>query len=85
MPALQFAEAAALHGIRLEVVGHHEAKRRFVPLPGRWLADRSFAWATRFRRLVKDFKRLPETVRALHLVGFVCIMLEIAAQPTIGP
>ncbi|NPD66780.1 IS5 family transposase (plasmid) [Lichenicola cladoniae] len=73
------AEAAAEHGIRLEVVKHHEAKRGFVLLPRRWVVERSFAWATRFRRLVKDYERLPETVRGLHLVAFVCLMLKHAA------
>ncbi|MBV9866846.1 MAG: transposase, partial [Abitibacteriaceae bacterium] len=37
--------------------------------------ERSFAWATRFRRLAKDYERLPETVKALHLLAFVCLML----------
>ena len=73
------AEAAAEHGIRLEVIKHHEAKRGFVLLPRRWVVERSFAWATRFRRLVKDYERLPETVRGLHLVAFVCLMLKHAA------
>lgn len=45
------AEAAAQHGIRLQVVKHTEAKRGFVLLPRRWVVERSFAWAARFRRL----------------------------------
>ena len=79
------AEAAAEHDVRLDVVKHHEAKRGFVLLPRRWVVERSFAWATRFRRLVKDYERLPETVRGLHLVAFVCIMLKNAAKLTISP
>src|SRR5918911_1868167 len=47
------AEAAASHGIRLEVVKHSEAKRGFVLLPRRWVVERSFAWAARFRRLAR--------------------------------
>src|ERR671917_1597783 len=35
------AEAAAAHGIKLEVVGLPEAKRGFVLLPRRWVAERS--------------------------------------------
>jgi transposase len=50
-------EAAAKHGIALEVVKLPEAKRGFVLLPRRWVVERSFAWATRFRRLVKDYER----------------------------
>src|SRR5215217_3231051 len=60
------AEAAADHGIELVVVSLPEAKRGFVLLPRRWVVERSFAWATRFRRLAKDYERLPETVVGLH-------------------
>jgi transposase len=55
------AEAEA-QGIRLEVVKYQEARRGFVLLPRRWVVERSFAWATRFRRLARDYERLPETV-----------------------
>jgi transposase len=77
--------AAAKHGIRLEVVKHHEAKRGFVLLPRRWVVERSFAWATRFRRLVRDYERLPDTLRGLHIVAFACLMLKHAAALASGP
>jgi transposase len=70
---------AAKHGIRLEVVKHEEAKRGFVLLPRRWVVERDFAWASRFRRLVKDYERLPETVAGLHFVAFACLFLQQAA------
>ena len=79
------AEAdAAAHGIRLEVIKLPEAKRGFVLLPRRWVVERSFAWMARFRRLAKDYERLPETVAGLHFVAFACLMLHrlitVAAQ-----
>jgi len=70
------AAAAAAHGIRLEVVKLPDAKKGFVLLPRRWVVERSFAWATRFRRLAKDYERLPETVVGLHFVAFACLMLH---------
>ena len=73
------AEAAKAHGIELEVVKLPEAKKGFVLLPKRWIIERSFAWATRFRRLVKDYERYASTLADLHLVAFVCIMLKQAA------
>lgn len=73
------SEAAKEHGIRLEVVKHEEAKRGFVLLPRRWVVERGFAWASRFRRLVKDYERLPATLGGLHFVAFVCLMLDRAA------
>lgn len=72
------SDAAKEHGIRLEVVKHEEAKRGFVLLPRRWVVERDFAWASRFRRLVKDYERLPETLAGLHFVAFVCLMLNRA-------
>ena len=71
-------EAADAHGIELVVVSLPEAKRGFVLLPRRWVVERSFAWATRFRRLAKDDERLPETVVGLHFVAFACLMLHRA-------
>ena len=76
--------AAAEHGIKLKVVKLPEAKRGFVLLPRRWVVERSFAWATRFRRLVRDYERLPETVKGLHFVAFACIMLSKAANAILG-
>ena len=78
------AEAAAAHGLRLEVVKLPEAKRGFVLLPRRWVVERSFAWAARFRRLARDYERLPETVAGLHFLAFAILMLkrlvEVSAQ-----
>jgi transposase len=78
------AAAAREHGIELAVVKHPEAKRGFVLLPRRWVAERSFAWAARFRRLARDYERLAETLAGLHFLAFVCLMLQRWALTT-GP
>jgi transposase len=80
----QPAADAAAHGIRLEVVKHTEAKRGFVLLPRRWVVERDFAWAARFRRLARDYERLPETLAGLHFVAFACLMLQRLFL-TLGP
>jgi len=69
------AEAAEKHGVQLEVVKHTEVKRGFVLLPRRWVVERSFAWAARFRRLARDYERLAETLAALHYLAFAILML----------
>jgi transposase len=69
------AQAAAATGIRLEVVKHHEAKRGFVLLPRRWVVERSFAWAARFRRLARDYERLAATLAGYHWLAFAMLML----------
>jgi transposase len=74
------AEAARTHGIELCVVKLAEAKKGFVLLPKRWVVERSFAWMTRCRRLVKDYERYAATLAGFHIVAFVCIMLKRAAD-----
>jgi len=70
------AEAAQKEGVQLEVVKLSEAKRGFVLLPRRWVVERSLAWMGRFRRLAKDYERLPTTVAGLHFTVFACLMLS---------
>jgi transposase len=70
------AEAAEAHGIQLEVVKHTEAKRGFVLLPRRWVVERSFAWMARFRRLVRDYERLSDTLAGMHFIAFTYLMLR---------
>jgi transposase len=79
------ADAAKAHGIELEMVKLTEAERGFVLLPRRWVVERPFAWATRFRRLVRGYERYASTLADLHLVAFACIMLKQAAQLARGP
>jgi transposase len=74
------ADAAAEHGIKLEVVKLSTAKRGFVLLPRRWVVERSFGWMARFRRLARDYERLPETLAGLHYVAFVTLMLKNVAE-----
>ena len=78
------ADAAAAEGITLEVVKLPEAKRGFVLLPRRWVVERSFAWATRCRRLVKDYERLAQTLAGFHVVAFVGYMLKQLAPMVQG-
>lgn len=74
------AEAAAEHGIQLEVVKLPTAKKGFVLLPRRWVVERSFGWMSRFRRLARDYERLPETSAGLHYLAFVILMLKNVAE-----
>lgn len=71
------AAAAAAHGMKLEVVKHHEAKRGFVLLPRRWVVERTFAWAARFRRLARDYERLAQTLAGYHWLAVAMLMLKL--------
>jgi transposase len=58
------------------VVNLAEAKRGFGLLPRRWVVERSFAWGARFRRLARDYERLPATVARLHFLAFAGLLLH---------
>jgi transposase len=79
------ATAAADHGIQLAVVKLPEAKRGFVLLPRRWVVERDFAWAARFRRLARDYERLAATLASLHFLAFACLMLHRFISLTLSP
>lgn len=72
----QPTQDAAQYGIQLEVVKLPEAKKGFVLLPRRWVVERSFAWVARFRRLARDYERLPETLAGLHFLAFAMLLLK---------
>jgi transposase len=69
-------QEAAKRGVDLIVVKLEEAKRGFVLLPRRWVVERSFAWAARFRRLSRDYERLPSSLAGLHWLAFATLMLN---------
>ena len=74
------AAQAEREGIHLIVIKLPEAKRGFVLLPRRWVVERSFAWAARFRRLARDYERLDTTLKGLHLLAFATLMLRNLAD-----
>jgi transposase len=69
------AAAAQEQGMHLVVVKRPEGSHGFVLLPKRWVVERSFAWVSRFRRLARDYERLPATLVGLHFAAFVCLLL----------
>ena len=71
---------ARAHGVQLEVVKLSDAKRGFVLLPRRWVVERSFGWLARFRRLSRDYERLPQVLGGLHFLVFVMLLLPAATQ-----
>lgn len=57
-------------------IGGQQRQQALGALPRRWVMERSFAWMARFRRLARDYERLPETLAGLHLLAFVVLMLH---------
>ena len=58
------AVAKRAWGIVLEVVKKPVGQLGFAVLPRRWVVERTFSWLLRWRRLVRDYERLPEVHEA---------------------
>jgi transposase len=69
-------QAASEYGIQLLVVKLPDAKRGFVLLPRRWVVERSFDCTARFRRLARDYERMPDALMGLHFLAFAVLMLS---------
>lgn len=80
----QAKQAAQDNGIDLQVVKLSEARKGFVLLPRRWVVERSFGWLARFRRLARDYERLPTVLGGLHVLVFAVLMLPAAARILAG-
>ncbi len=68
-------QAMAEQGIQLQVIKLPGLKKGFVLLPHRWVVERSLAWVIGFRRLARDYERLPETLAGLRFLAFAVLML----------
>ena len=70
--------------MRLVVVQRPEGSHGLVLLPKRWVVERSFAWVSRFRRLARDYERLPATLAGFHFAAFICLLLPKLLSLTRG-
>jgi putative transposase len=61
---------------RIEVVSREAGETRFVPLPMRWVVERTFAWQGRYRRLSKDYEHLPESSESVVKIAAIHHMLR---------
>ena len=53
----------------------------FEHLPRRWVVERTFAWIGRYRRLSKDYERLPATEEAwVYLAGIRTLLGRLTAS-----
>lgn len=50
--------------------------KAFVPVPQRWVIERSFAWFNDYRRLVIDHERLISSSRAMLRLAIIGLMLQ---------
>ena len=79
----QFPQWVQEHcGVRLEVISRNQLVNRqrehkgYVPLPRRWVVERTFAWWNKWRRLSKDYEQNPRSSEAWILLVMTALMLN---------
>lgn len=65
---------------RLEIVPKLEGQHEFTVLRWRWIVERTFGWLGRYRRLSKDYERLPETSEDWIRIAMTSVMLRRLAS-----
>ena len=63
----------------LEIVKRSDDMKGFVLLPRRWVVERTFTWLYNYRRLSKDYERLPQTSESLIYLTMIRLMLKRVA------
>jgi transposase len=58
-------DARKIWDLAVAIVKRPDQAKGFVLLHRRWIVERSFAWLTKFRRLVRDYETLPATHEAI--------------------
>jgi putative transposase len=61
---------------KLEIVSRPRDTKGFVLLPKRWVAERSFAWLGRSRRLSKDYERRLDSSEAMIRLSSIHLLLR---------
>jgi putative transposase len=60
----------------VQVVLRAEQTQGFVLLKKRWVVERTFGWLNWYRRLSKDYERLPETAEAMIYISMIRLMVR---------
>ena len=75
------ALAKALPNLETEIVRRSDHAIGFVPLPKRWIVERTIAWLNRCRRLAKDWENLNRNALAFLKLASIRIMLRKLCNP----
>lgn len=67
--------------LRLEISWKPDGEEGFKPLKKRWVVEQAFGCLLRWRRLVRDFERLPSTSAAMVKISAIHRMVRRARPP----
>ena len=71
----------ALGKVKTEIVRRSDRAKGFVPLPRRWIVERTLAWLNRCRRLAKDWENLNRSAVAFLKLASIRLMLRKLCNP----
>ena len=69
-------------GLRVEVVRAKAGVRGFAVQPRRWIIERTFAWLSANRRLVRDYETREASSEAMIFIAASKLMLKRLAKHT---
>ena len=72
----QLMDKAAFLDFTVEVVHRIEKEQGFPVLPRRWVVERTFAWLTRWRGLVRDYEARLDVSEAMSHVALGSLLLR---------
>jgi putative transposase len=76
----QLMDKAAFLDFVVEIVRRIENQKGFEILPRRWVVERTFAWMTRWRRLVRDYEQRIDVSEAMIHVAMGALLLRRVAH-----
>ena len=80
-PIFDTALAKLLPNLKTEIVKRSDQAKGFVPLPKRWIVERTIAWLNRCRRLAKDWENLNRNALAFFKLASIRSMLRQLFNP----
>ena len=76
MIAPELMDKAAFRDFTIQVVKRSDAAVGFEVIPRRWVVERTFAWMTRWRRLVRDYEERIDCSEAIIHVALGSVLLR---------
>jgi len=80
-PIFDTALEKVLPNLKTEIVRRSDRAKGFVPLPKRWIVERTLAWLNRCRRLAKDWENLNRSALAFLKLASIRLMVRKLCNP----
>ena len=76
----QLMDEAAFRDFTIQIIKRSDAAMGFEVIPRRWVVERTFAWMTRWRRLVRDYEERIDCSQAMIHVALGSVLLRRIAH-----